>query len=67
MAKTIALVACVSKKNNRPMRAQDLYISDWFKKASAYADTISNKWYILSAMHGLVDPSDIIELDKETQ
>jgi hypothetical protein len=66
MAKTIALVACVSKKNKRPMEARDLYISDWFKKASVYAETISEKWYILSAKYGLVDPNAIIEPYNET-
>jgi len=66
MAKTIALVACVSKKNTRPMVARDLYISVWFKKASAYAKTISDKWYILSAKYGLVDPNAVIEPYNET-
>ena len=66
MAKTIALVACVSKKNKRPMVARDLYISDWFKKASAYAETISDKWFILSAKYGLVDPYSVIAPYDET-
>ena len=48
------------------MVARDLYISDWFKKASAYAELISDKWYILSAKYGLVDPSAIIEPYNET-
>ncbi|MFC2053495.1 DUF6884 domain-containing protein [Chloroflexota bacterium] len=61
MAKTIALVACVSKKNKRPMQARDLYISDWFKKASAYAGKVSDEWFILSAEYGLIDPNVIIE------
>ena len=61
MAKTIALVAFVSKKNNRPMRARDLYISDWFNKASAYAEKVSDEWFILSAKYGLIDPNVIIE------
>lgn len=61
MPKTIALVACVSKKNNRPMQARDLYISDWFKKASTYAENVSDEWFILSAKYGLIDPNVIIE------
>jgi cytoplasmic iron level regulating protein YaaA (DUF328/UPF0246 family) len=61
MAITIALVACVSKKNKRPMQARDLYISDWFKKASAYAEKVSDEWFILSAKYGLIDPNVIIE------
>jgi cytoplasmic iron level regulating protein YaaA (DUF328/UPF0246 family) len=66
MAKTIALVACVSKKNLNPMQARDLYISDWFKKASTYAETISDKWFILSAKYGLVDPNSVIAPYNET-
>jgi len=66
MAKTIALVACVSKKNKRPMVARDLYISDWFNKASAYAEANSEKWYILSAKYGLVDPNSVIAPYDET-
>jgi cytoplasmic iron level regulating protein YaaA (DUF328/UPF0246 family) len=66
MAKTIALVACVSKKNLNPMQARDLYISDWFKKASTYAETISDKWFILSAKYGLVDPYSVIAPYDET-
>ena len=66
MAKTIALVACVSKKNKRPKVARDLYISDWFKKASAYAEKNSDKWFILSAKYGLVDLNSIIAPYDET-
>jgi hypothetical protein len=60
MAKKIALVACVSKKNSTPMPAQDLYCSDWFRKASAYAMHVADEWYILSARHGLIAPDEVI-------
>ena len=66
MSRTIALVACVSKKNESPMSARDLYISDWFLKASAYADRISDQWFILSAKYGLLDPDDVIDPYDET-
>ena len=66
MSKTIALVACVSKKNKSPMSARDLYISDWFLKASAYADRISDQWFILTAKYGLLDPDDVIDPYDET-
>ena len=62
----IALVACVSKQNARPMPARDLYISDWFRKASAYAERTADQWYILSAKYGLVDPDTVIEPYDET-
>jgi hypothetical protein len=66
MAKKIALVACVSKKNSIPMPARDLYISDWFRKASAYAMRVADKWYILSAKHGLVAPDMVVAPYDET-
>jgi hypothetical protein len=56
----ICLVSCVSLKSKGPTRASDLYISSWFAKARQYASTRFDKWYILSAEYGLVDPSSVI-------
>lgn len=66
MSKSIALVACVSKKNDKARPARDLYKSDWFLKASAYANRKSDNWFILSAKYGLVDPETVIEPYDET-
>lgn len=66
MNKKIALVACVSRKTSRSLPAKDLYISDWFRKASAYARRVANEWYILSAKYGLVSPDTTIEPYDET-
>ena len=63
MSRKIALVACVSRKTPRPLPAQDLYVSDWFRKASAYARRVADEWYILSAKHGLVSPDTVIGID----
>ena len=60
MPRTVALVACVGKKQPTPRPARELYCSDWFRKASAYADRVSDDWYILSAEHGLVAPATVI-------
>lgn len=62
----LALIACVSKKNSTPMPARDLYISDWFRKASTYAAHTADKWCILSAKYGLVAPDAVIEPYDET-
>jgi len=59
--KTIVLVSCVSKKQNISLPAKDLYISDWFQKASAYARRIGDHWFILSAKYGLLPPDKVIE------
>lgn len=66
MAEKIALVSCVSKKAAEPQPAEDLYQSTWFRKAAAYAKQISDRWYILSAKHGLLSPEQVIPPYDET-
>ena len=66
LAKRVALVACVSKKQPSPMPAQSLYSSDWFRKASAYARRTADDWYILSAKHALLAPHKVIAPYDET-
>ena len=61
MPKQIALVSCVSKKRSEPCPASQLYVSDWFLKAVAFAQKHSDEWYILSAKYGLLNPHQIIE------
>ncbi len=56
----IYLVACVAVKQNTPTAARDLYISPWFKKARAYVERYSERWYILSAKYGLLEPTTVI-------
>ena len=53
---TIYLISCVSKKRSTPVRARDLYTSDWFLKARDYVESTGSPWFILSAEHGLVLP-----------
>lgn len=58
---SVGLVGCVSQKLRRPAPARELYVSQLFKKASAYAEETCDRWYILSAKHGLVHPDDVRE------
>lgn len=53
---TIGLVGCAAAKLSRPAPARDLYTSQLFRKASAYAEANSDRWYVLSAKYGLVHP-----------
>lgn len=46
--------ACASCSRRRPL-------SDLFRKARAYAERSADEWFVLSAMHGLVDPGDVVE------
>lgn len=58
----IVLISCVSQKLSHPSKAGDLYISDWFKKALAYAHTLNpHRIYILSAKYGVIPLDEIIE------
>ena len=54
------LVSCVKTKLQQPAKAQDLYVSDWFRKARAYVEREGGAWRILSAKYGLVDPEEVL-------
>jgi hypothetical protein len=58
---TVGLVGCASQKLERPAPARELYVSQLFKKASAYAELTCDRWYVLSAKHGLLRPDEVIE------
>lgn len=61
MEPPIYLVACVSQKLDRRARAADLYRSDWFRKARTFVEEQDARWFILSAAHGLVKPSQRLD------
>jgi cytoplasmic iron level regulating protein YaaA (DUF328/UPF0246 family) len=50
----------VKRKLPTPAAAQDLYASQWFKKAKLYAISRAAEWYILSAEYGLLHPQTLI-------
>ena len=62
----LCLVSCVCVKQPGAAPARDLYASPWFRKARACIEALGCPWYILSAKHGLLDPSSIIEPYNET-
>ena len=57
----VVLVGCAKRKLDRPAPARELYTSPLFTKARAYAERRSPTWFVLSAEHGLVDPTTVIE------
>lgn len=63
---TICLISCVKTKQNKTVAAKDLYTSALFTKNASYAATIADKWFILSAKYGLLDPEDVIDTYNET-
>lgn len=61
MIRPVHLVACVGQKLPDRARAGQLYQSDWFKKARTYVELQGGRWFILSALHGVIPPSRPIE------
>jgi hypothetical protein len=60
--KTIVLIACVSKKSNKKIKAEDLYISTLFKASLTYAKSLNpDKILILSALHHVIELNEEIE------
>jgi hypothetical protein len=59
-ATTIALVGCARAKRPAPAPAGDLYVSDLFRKSRAYAKQCADRWFILSAEHGLLHPEQVV-------
>lgn len=57
----IGLVGCAAQKLSRPAAAKDLYVSQLFRKSAAYVESHSDRWYVLSAKHGLVAPDTVLE------
>ena len=58
----IIFLSCVKTKRNSRSMAQDMYISDLFKKSLIYAQSLKpSNIYILSAKYGLLELNDYIE------
>ncbi len=57
----IGLVGCVKTKVDHASPARDLYVSDLFLGRRAAVEGRSDRWFILSAEHGLVEPEERIE------
>ncbi len=64
--RTVALVSCVKQKRGEACRAEALYTSALFAKASTYARAVADDWCILSAKYGLVRPDAVIEPYEQT-
>lgn len=55
------LVSCVKMKLGLPAPARELYQSLWFRAARTFVEKQNASWKILSALHGLVDPEQIVK------
>jgi hypothetical protein len=62
----IGLVGCVKEKAAHARPAAELYTSTLFRGRRRYVEHTCDRWFVLSAKHGLIDPSDVIEPYDET-
>src|SRR5436309_2341755 len=58
---TIALVGCVKSKRPGRHEAQNLYNSTLLTYSRQYAEANADRWFILSAKHGLLEPKAVID------
>ena len=54
----VGLVGCVRRQAARAAAAQDLFVSPLFRARRAYVERTCGRWYVLSALHGLVAPGE---------
>lgn len=53
----IGLVSCTKRKRKEPSQPAELYAkSAYFRKVRAYCEANHDRWYVLSAKHGLLEP-----------
>jgi hypothetical protein len=62
----IALVSCVKSKQQKRAVAKDMYTSPLFRGMRRYAERVADRWFILSAKHGLLLPTRIIDPYEQT-
>ncbi len=56
LSRALVLVACVKSKRAHPAPARSLYTSAWFCKARDLVEASGARWFVLSALYGLVSP-----------
>lgn len=57
----VAIVACSASKLKGTHAARDLYTGQLFKLALELAEKVADRWFILSALHGVVTPDYPLE------
>lgn len=62
----IGLVGCGKAKRGERSAARDLYAGDLFRAARDYCERHYDWWFVLSARHGLVEPSRVLDPYDET-
>lgn len=61
MSPRLLVIGCGKAKLDRPAPARELYTGSLFRAARRYAEESGDRWMIVSAKHGLIDPDRVIE------
>ena len=61
MRRTIVLVSCCGPKLAHAAPARELYTSQLFRLASAWAESQGHEWAVLSALYHVVQPDQVVE------
>jgi hypothetical protein len=56
----VAIVACSRTKLGYPAPARELYAGRLFQASRAYAEATCDDWFIVSALHGLLRPEQLL-------
>jgi hypothetical protein len=62
----VGLVGCVKSKRSQAAPARDLYSSPLFRGRRAWVEGTCDRWFVLSAKHGLVEPDRVLAPYDET-
>lgn len=62
----VGLVGCVKAKQPTASTAEDLYVSTLFAGRRRYVERTCDRWFVLSAKHGLLEPTTLVEPYDET-
>ena len=63
---TLVIVSCGKRKiwsqepTKGPTKARDAYIGGPFRVNKKYAEKFSDRWVVLSAKHGFLDPDNVV-------
>lgn len=57
----LVLIGCVKSKRTGRHPAEDLYDSRLFRGRLAYARANADRWFILSALYGLLPPDRVVD------
>lgn len=57
----VGLIGCVKTKQGHPAPAGDLYTSPLFLGRRRAVEGSCERWFVLSALHGLLRPDEVVE------